>query len=186
MISSSAEVRLLIRLLERKFGELSEEIRQNFYSLETEAILECVEELATAEKLEDFLAKFPKKSPELAEVILDDASTVVRTREGLMIMGTRLSLYDILDYVKQGWASDHIQKWFRLNPQQIFDIFEYIEHHQEQVEADYQQILQCREEQCQDWGERNRELLIKMKTLKPGRREFWATLRQRRIERREE
>lgn len=172
-----SEVRLLIRLLERKFGSISEEICQRFYTLNTEAILECVEQLATAETLEDVL---PKKLP------ADDTSTLVNTPEGLMISGTRLSVYDILEYVNQGWSSDHIQQWFRLSFQQVTDVFAYLDQHRDQVEAEYQQVLQYREEQRQYWLERNRELLIKMKTLKPGRREFWATLHQRRIERREE
>jgi len=38
-------------------------------------------------------------------------NTVVRTERGLSIAGTRITLYDVMDYITAGWPPRLIQHW---------------------------------------------------------------------------
>ena len=46
-------------------------------------------------------------------------ATIVRTSRGLSIAGTRITLYQVMDYVKAGWPSELIQHWLDLSEKQI-------------------------------------------------------------------
>lgn len=83
--------------------------------------------------------------------------TVVRNHFGLSIGGTRLTLYHIMDYVQGGWPPELIQRWFNFTDQQIDDIMDYIESHREEVEAEYQQILEEAERERAYWTEKNKD-----------------------------
>jgi uncharacterized protein (DUF433 family) len=72
--------------------------------------------------------------------------TVVRERGGLFIAGTRITLYDIMDYVLDGWSPQRIQSWFNLTDEQIRDALCYIEENRAKVEAEYQNVLEYAEE----------------------------------------
>jgi uncharacterized protein (DUF433 family) len=94
--------------------------------------------------------------------------TVVRTDRGLSIAGTRITLYHVMDYVKAGWAPQAIQDWLSLTGEQITDVMTYIAEHREEVEAEYQQVLQEAEEIRCYWEERNRERLAEIAALPPS------------------
>lgn len=104
--------------------------------------------------------------------------TVVRTERGLSVAGTRITLYQIMDYVKAGKPSSVIRDHFRLTVKQTSDILRYIEIHKEEVENEYAQVLAYAEEIRQYWEERNREHFAKLKTVltKPGREHLYAKL----------
>src|SRR5437588_9825495 len=82
---------------------------------------------------------------------------IVRTERGLTIAGTRITLYDVMDYVTASWPPRLIQDWLNLSDQQITDVIEYIEQNRAEVEAEYQMVLQEAEEDRRYWEERNRE-----------------------------
>jgi uncharacterized protein (DUF433 family) len=110
-----------------------------------------------------------------------DQTTVVRTCRGLSIAGTRITLYDIMDYVTQDWPPRLIQYWFNLSDKQITDVMDYIENNREEVEAEYKLVLEQAEEIRQYWEERNRDLFEKIATMppKPGQEEIRAKLQER-------
>jgi uncharacterized protein (DUF433 family) len=93
--------------------------------------------------------------------------TVVRTERGLTIAGTRLTLYSIMDYVKAGHSPEYIRDSFRLRDEQIASVMQYIDEHREQVEAEYQQVLQQAEENRRYWEEQNRERFAEIAALPP-------------------
>ena len=66
---------------------------------------------------------------------------VIRTERGLSIAGTRITLYDVMDYLKADWPPGLIRQWLDLTEQQMADVMMYIEEHQAEVEAEYQQVL---------------------------------------------
>jgi len=111
-------------------------------------------------------------------------STVVRTGRGLSIAGTRITLYDVMDYVKADWPPMLIQHWLNITEQQITDVLAYIETHRADVEAEYQQVLQHAEEVRAYWEARNRERLAAIAELppKPGYEAAIAKLRARKAE----
>jgi uncharacterized protein (DUF433 family) len=93
--------------------------------------------------------------------------TVVRTSRGLSIAGTRITLYDVMDYVRAGEPPATIQKWLKLTDQQIAAAMAYIEQHRMEVEAEYDQVLREAEENRRYWEERNREHFEAMESLPP-------------------
>lgn len=110
--------------------------------------------------------------------------TVVRTGRGLSVAGTRITLYDIMDYVKADWPPTLIQHWLNLTEQQIADVFVYIAVHRDEVEAEYQQVLQHADEIRAYWEARNRDRLAAIAALppKPGYEAAIAKLRARKAE----
>jgi uncharacterized protein (DUF433 family) len=93
--------------------------------------------------------------------------TVVRTPGGLFIAGTRITLYDVMDYLAADWPPHLIRQWLNLTEQQITDVMQYIGAHRAELEAEYQQVLQQTEDIRQYWDVRNRERLVHTATKPP-------------------
>jgi len=111
-------------------------------------------------------------------------TTVVRTNRGLSIVGTRITLYDVMDYLKADWPPKLIQHWLNLTDAQITDVMAYLTIHRAEVEAEYQQVLQQAEEIRAYWEERNRDRLIQIAALppKPGQEALHAKLQVRKAQ----
>ena len=105
---------------------------------------------------------------------------IIRTERGLMIAGTRITLYDVMDYVQDKYPSKFIQGLFDLTQEQINSALTYIEAHRAEVEIEYQQVLKEAEELRQYYEDQNRELIaqISKKLPKPGTEFAWQKLRE--------
>ncbi|MBE9077867.1 DUF433 domain-containing protein [Romeria aff. gracilis LEGE 07310] len=105
-------------------------------------------------------------------------TTIIRTERGLTISGTRITLYDVMDYVVSQYPAKFIQALFNLTDEQISAALAYIETHRTEVEADYQTVLRQAKESQQYWEERNREHFARIATMPPmpGRELLWAKL----------
>src|SRR6187401_2538706 len=82
--------------------------------------------------------------------------TVIRTERGLSVAGTRVTLYELMDYLTAGWPPKLIRDRLNLTDQQVTDVLEYLDAHRAEVDAEYQQVLQEAEESRRYWEERNR------------------------------
>ena len=71
---------------------------------------------------------------------------IIDRGRGPEIRGTRITVYDVVDYWKDGWRYDQIAGLFRLSPNEVQAALSYIEEHEEEVMADYQAILKRHEE----------------------------------------
>lgn len=109
---------------------------------------------------------------------IESQPVVVRTDRGLSIAGTRITLYDIMDYLTANWPPELIRDWFNLTDHQMADVMDYIEMHRSQVEAEYQLVLQQAEETRRYWEGRNQERLAQVSALppRPGQEEIRAKL----------
>jgi uncharacterized protein (DUF433 family) len=67
---------------------------------------------------------------------------IINRGRGPEIAGTRITVYDVMDYYKNGWHRDQIAVLFRLSSRDIQAAIDYIESHKEEVEAEYQKILE--------------------------------------------
>ena len=74
-------------------------------------------------------------TPKIAE------SKIIDRGRGPEIAGTRITVYDVMDYYKHGWHRDRIAVLFRLSSRDIQAAIDYIEAHKEEVLAEYQKIL---------------------------------------------
>jgi uncharacterized protein (DUF433 family) len=67
---------------------------------------------------------------------------IINRGRGPEIAGTRITVYDILDYMTQDWHHTTIAAWFRISSAQVKAAIRYIEEHKEEVMAEYQQMLE--------------------------------------------
>ena len=68
-------------------------------------------------------------------------SVIINRGRGPEISGTRITVYDVMDYYKHGWHRDQIAVMFRLSSRDIQAAIDYIEAHKEEVQREYQKIL---------------------------------------------
>src|SRR5689334_6795800 len=97
-----------------------------------------------------------EKAPVTAAEGATDRPAVIRTRRGLTIAGTRITIYQILDYLKAGWSPDQIQYLHRLTDAQMAGTLAYIESHRAQVQSEYALVLRRAEEIRAYWEDQNR------------------------------
>jgi uncharacterized protein (DUF433 family) len=105
-------------------------------------------------------------------------STIIRTERGLTIAGTRITLYDVMDYVTAQYPLRFIRGLFNLTDEQINAAFTYIETNRAEVEAEYQIVLKEAEELRQYYEKRNQDLIARLaaKPPKPGMEATWEKL----------
>ena len=103
---------------------------------------------------------------------------IVRTERGLTIAGTRITLYDVMDYVIGQYPPKFIQGLFELTEEQLKAALAYIEANRSEVEAEYQQVIRETEELRQYYEEQNRERIARISTLSPppGLEAAWEKL----------
>jgi uncharacterized protein (DUF433 family) len=95
-------------------------------------------------------------------------SAIIRTERGLTIAGTRITLYDVMDYVTAQYPPKFIRTMLSLTDEQIDAALSYIQIHRLAVEAEYQAVLQEAEKLQQYWEEQNRELFEKIASKPPN------------------
>jgi len=111
-----------------------------------------------------------------------EQAAIVRTERGLTVAGTRITLYDVMDYVKRKYSPEFIGNMLDLTDAQVNAALSYINVHRAEVEVEYQIVLQEAEELRRYYQERNRELLdrIAAKPPKPGTEAIRAKLASQR------
>lgn len=105
-------------------------------------------------------------------------SAIVRTERGLTIAGTRITIYDVMDYVTAQYPPKFIRSLFNLTDEQINTALTYIEANRDEVEAEYQVVLKEAEELRQYYEDKNHELIARIaaKPPKPGMEAAWEKL----------
>jgi uncharacterized protein (DUF433 family) len=108
----------------------------------------------------------------------EQKAKIIRTERGLTIAGTRITLYDVMDYLTAQYPPKFIRGLFNLTNDQINAALTYIEANYAEVEAEYQLVLQEAEELKRYYEEQNRELNAKIAKLPPppGREAIWEKL----------
>ncbi len=116
---------------------------------------------------------------------LADQPAIIRTERGLTIAGTRITLYQLMDYIHKGYAPHIIRNYFYITDEQFNAAMSYIDNHRAEVEAEYQSVLQQAQENRQYWEERNKERLAYIATLtpKPEYKAAWEKLQARKAKR---
>lgn len=115
-----------------------------------------------------------------------EQAAIIRTERGLTISGTRITLYDVIDYLKAAYPPKLIREKLGLSDQQIHTALAYIKTHAAEVEAEYQQGLQTALEIRHYWESQNRDRFAKIASTppNPAQEALWAKLQtwKRRIE----
>jgi uncharacterized protein (DUF433 family) len=66
---------------------------------------------------------------------------IIDRGRGPEIAGTRITVYDVMDYRKHGWHRDRIAGLFGLSSDEVQAALDYIDAHESEVTAAYQKIL---------------------------------------------
>ena len=110
--------------------------------------------------------------------IPNEQTAIIRTERGLTIAGTRITIYDIMDYVTAQYPPKFIRGLFDLTEAQINAALAYIEANRADVEAEYQMVLKEAEELRLYYEEKNRDLIARIAAQppKPGEEAIRAKL----------
>src|SRR6266576_3608308 len=73
---------------------------------------------------------------------MEMTAKIINRGRGPEIAGTRITVYDVMDYRKHGWHRDRIAAQFLLSSDQIQAALDYIAAHEEEVTRDYEKILE--------------------------------------------
>jgi len=111
--------------------------------------------------------------------ITNEQTAIIRTERGLSIAGTRITIYDIMDYVTAQYPPKFIRGLFDLTEEQINAALAYIEANRDTVEAEYQLVLKEAEELRLYYEEKNRDLIARIAAQppRPGTEAVWEKLR---------
>lgn len=82
---------------------------------------------------------------------------IVQTGRGPSIKGTRLTIYSLMEYLKDGWTPKHTAQWFNLSPAEMDEVMAYLKANETEVEAEYAEVMRKAEEQERYWRERNKD-----------------------------
>lgn len=109
-------------------------------------------------------------------------STIIRTERGLTIAGTRITLYDVMDYVTEKYPPKFIRAMLDLTDEQVTAALTFIEANRVEVEAEYHLVLKEAEELRQYYEEQNHDRIARIaaKPPKPGTEAIRAKLQARR------
>lgn len=109
-------------------------------------------------------------------------STIIRTERGLTIAGTRITLYDVMDYVIEKYPPKFIRAMLDLTDEQVTAALTFIEANRVEVEAEYHLVLKEAEELRQYYEEQNHDRIARIaaKPPKPGTEAIRAKLQARR------
>lgn len=70
---------------------------------------------------------------------------IIETPRGPSFAGTRLTIYDLMDYLKSNWSRNFITQIMQISGEQLDAALAYIEAHRAEVEQEYAAILQREE-----------------------------------------
>jgi uncharacterized protein (DUF433 family) len=95
----------------------------------------------------------------------NESVEILRTEKGLTILGTRITLYDVMDYLIAGYPPQLIREKLCLTDAQVDVALSYIEAHQAQVQVEYREVLQIGEDNRLYWEGRNREHFDRLREM---------------------
>jgi hypothetical protein len=132
------------------------------------------------------------------EFMIDVAPGIVRRRDrGLCVKGSRMTLYFIMDFLKDGWPPHLLRDQLLLTEEQMQNVVDYIDANREAFEAEYEEVLRQAKEEEQYWRARQEALQKRLAerpgpppNLSPEQAVAWARLsalrKQRELEKGEE
>src|SRR3990172_802142 len=109
----------------------------------------------------------------------ENHTSVVRTERGLTISGARITIYQIMDYLKANWPPGLIRQWLDLTDKQITDVIDYINIHSDEVESEYQSVLTQAEENRKYWEEYNQQRFARIAASHSDNDPVWMKIQAR-------
>ena len=98
---------------------------------------------------------------------------IINRGRGPEISGTRITVYDILDYTTANWHHTAIALLFRISSRQVLAAIDYIEQHKDEVMPVYEKILE------RDRRGNPPELQAKLDAIRAELRPMWEERRRK-------
>ena len=142
----------------------------------------------TDQNKDTLIERCKKRITELGGEITVFRRAIVRTERGLSIAGTRITIYQLMDYLKADQPTAVIKDLFRLSDEEmtgvLADILKYLKQYPEKDKEEYQEVLRQAEASRTYWEERNQERLqaISQQPPKPGTEELRAMIEKKKAE----
>src|SRR2546421_12497219 len=73
---------------------------------------------------------------------MEMTAKIIDRGRGPEIAGTRITVYDVMDYRKHGWHRDRIAGLFLLSSDEVQAALDYIDAHKEEVTRQYEKNLE--------------------------------------------
>ncbi|MDX2032946.1 MAG: DUF433 domain-containing protein [Blastocatellia bacterium] len=121
------------------------------------------------------------------------APGIVRRRDrGLCIQGSRMTLYFIMDFLREGWPPHLLRQQLQLTEDEVENALRYFDANREAFEAEYKDIVRQAKERELSWRARQAEVESRIENrtgpppgLSPEQTAAWARLKARRQTREE-
>lgn len=81
---------------------------------------------------------------------------IVLTGRGPCVIGTRLTIYAIMDELKDR-SPDYVQGWYRLTDEVWAGVMRYLTENKEELERKFEEVMRQAEEERIYWTERNKD-----------------------------
>ena len=101
---------------------------------------------------------------------------IIRNARGLSLAGTRITLYDLLDYLAKDWPPALIAHRLGLTNEQVNGALAYLAEHRDEVEAEYRQIVREASEIRHYWATRNESRLSALRDKPSDQSELRAKI----------
>lgn len=140
------------------------------------------------ENKDELIRRCKERITELGGEITVCRKAIVRTERGLSIAGTRITIYQLMDYLKADRSTSEIKELFRQSDEGMTgvleEILEYLKEYPDKHEEEYQEVLRQAEASRAYWEERNRDRVqaIAQQPPKPGTEEIRAKLEKKKAE----
>jgi uncharacterized protein (DUF433 family) len=90
---------------------------------------------------------------------------IEETPRGPSIAGTRITVYSVMDYIKNNCTKEYIlERMPMITAEQLDAVNEHIEQHRETVEREYEQILR----RSAEWQEQAKQVWLARAPYPPG------------------
>lgn len=101
-------------------------------------------------------------------------SIIINRGRGPEIAGTRITVFDIMDYTSEDWDHEEIAELFRLSVDQVAAAVEYIEQHEDELLPQYLKML------VRDMRGNPPEIQAKLDAIREKMKPVWEELRRKR------
>lgn len=137
---------------------------------------------------DELIRRCKERITELGGEITVCRKAIDRTERGLSIAGTRITIYQLMDYLKADEPTSVIKDLFKLSDEDMPGVLEgvlkYVRQYADKHQGEYEAVLRKAEEIRIYWEERNRDRLqaIAQQPPKPGAEETRAKIEKKKAE----
>src|SRR5882724_5486637 len=91
--------------------------------------------------------------------IVNKSPIVTGTIEWPTLKNTRVTLFDLMDHLKQGLPPHFVAHWYHLSPEEMDEVMQFLKEHEAEIERSYAAANARAAAQRRAWEAKNRYVL---------------------------